>query len=64
MNDFPTPEELAHNQRPLTRKEIIMLDLNDKWEEGNAEKIIELVHELDLINHKEHQANNRNEDGV
>jgi len=31
---------------PLTRKEIIMLDLNDKWEEGNAEKIIALVLEL------------------
>ena len=48
-----TPEEIVHKQRPLTRREIIMLDLNDKWEEGNADKIISLVQELFYIDEQE-----------
>jgi|LakMenEpi03Aug12_release.lakeMendotaPanAssembly.Ray.scaffolds.fasta_scaffold5825599_1 hypothetical protein len=48
-----TPEEIAHRQRPITRREIIMLDLNDKWEADNADKIIALVQELFYIDEQE-----------
>lgn len=48
-----TPEEIVHKQRPLTRREIIMLDLNDKWEADSADKIISLVQELFYIDEQE-----------